>query len=130
MYARHDHGAAILSAAHRARVLAVQLFSTPRNATLIGPFFETAMTIDEVGQKLGMVELSDLSARLMSAAKREISSEADVTQLDSVLARLAVIADALGQRESEQPKRQLPKRAVARSNSRLTGIGRRWPMRP
>ena len=128
MYACDDCGAAILAAAHRARVLAIHLFSTPKDPTLIGPFFETAMTIDEVGQKLGIVELSDLSARLVAAAKQELASEADAKQLDSVLTRLAVIADTLGQNRSAQTKKQRNERRLLRSTSRLAGISHRWPM--
>ena len=128
MYACDDCGAAILAAAHRARVLAIHLFSTPKDPTLIGPFFETAMTIDEVGQKLGIVELSDLSARLVAAAKQEIASEADASQLDSVLTRLAVIADRLGQHRSAELSSQSTERKLISSTSRLTGISRRWPL--
>jgi len=130
MYACHDLGAAILAAAHRARVLAVQLFSNPKDPGLIGPFFETAITIDEVGQRLGIDELSDLSARLVAAAKREIASGTDVTQLDSVLARLAVIADRVGQRSFEQLDIQDTEGSPVRPITRLAGISQRWPMKP
>ncbi len=104
MYASDDCGAAILAAAQRARVLAVHLFSAPKDPALITPFFDTALTIDEVGQKLGIGELSDLSARLVAAAIREIQADADPSQLDSILSRIAVIADRVGQQRIAKPE--------------------------
>ncbi len=130
MYASDDCGAAILSAAHRARVLAVHLFGAPKDPSLIGPFFETAMTIDDVGRKLGIGELSDLSARLVAAAKRELSSEADTSQLDSVLSRLAVIADTLGQERSALLDVQSVEKEYARFTSRLAPSSHRWIRKP
>ena len=129
MYACDDCGAAILSAAHRARVLAVHLFSTPKDPTLIGPFFETAMTIDEVGQTLGIVELSDLSARLVAAAKQELLSEANVAQLDSVVSRLTIIAETLGQDSSSRVNKQDPDIGFLRSTAYLAPTRHRWPRR-
>jgi len=126
MYASDDCGAAILSAAHRARVLAVHLFSAPKDPAMIAPFFDTALTIDEVGQKLGIGELSDLSVRLVAAAIRELSSEADTSQLDSVLSRLAVIADRVGQQGVTKTDGQSTEKHYARSTSRVPPTGHRW----
>ena len=126
MYACDDCGAAILSAAHRARVFEVQLFTAPQNPPLIEPFFETALTIDEVGQKLGIGELSDLSVRLVAAAIRELSSETDTSQLDSVLSRLAVIADRVGQQGVTRTDGQSTEKQYARSTSRVPPTGHRW----
>ena len=130
MYASDDCGAAILSAAHRARTLAVRLFSTPNDPTLIEPFFETAMTIEEVGQKLGIDELSDLSVRLVAAAKQEILSDAGPAQLDCVLTRLAVIAEKFGQQKSAQMNSQKTQREFERSTSRLGSIYHPWTRKP
>lgn len=126
MYASDDCGAAILSAAHRARVLAVHLFSAPKDPALIAPFFDTALTIDEVGQKLGISELSDLSVRLVAAAMRELSSEADTSQLDTVLSRLAVIADRVGQQGVTKTDGQSIEKQYVCSLSRVPPTGRRW----
>jgi len=121
MYASDDCRAAILSAAHRARELAIHLLNAPKDPSLIKPFFETAMTIDEVGQTLGIVELSDLSTRLVAAAKRELSSAEDVTQLDSVVSRLVFIAETLGQKTG---------RDSVRSTLFQPLTNHRWPARP
>ena len=126
MYASDDCGAAILSAAHRARVLAVHLFCAPKNPALIAPFFETALTIDEVGQKLGIDELSELSFRLVVAAKREISSEADASQLDSVLSRLAVIADRVGQQRLTKTNVPCTGKHDPRLTYRMAPTDQRW----
>jgi hypothetical protein len=129
MYAYDDCGAAILSAAHRARVLAVELFITPKNPTLIEPFFETAMTIDEVGDKLGIDELNDLSGRLMAAALQEMASTADVSKLDSVLARLTVIADDLTQSRYEQLNKPSIGSASTTGTARFAPTSDRWHSR-
>ncbi len=129
MYACDDCGAAILSVAHRARVLAVQLFTEPRNLTLIEPFFETAMTIDEVGDKLGIDELNDLSGRLMAAALPEMAYAGDVSKLDSVLARLTVIADNLTQSRYEQLNKPSIGSASTTGTARFTQTGDWWPSR-
>ena len=129
MYACDDCGAAILSAAHRARMLAVQLFTTPKNPTLIEPFFETALTIDEIGHKLGIDELNDLSARLIAAALQEMASAADVSKLDSVLARLTVIADNLTQSRYEQLNKPSIGSASTTGTARFAPTGDRWPSR-
>ena len=129
MYACDDCGAAILSAAHRARMLAVQLFTTPKNPTLIEPFFETALTIDEIGHKLGIDELNDLSARLIAAALQEMASAADVSKLDSVLARLTVIADNLTQSRYEQLNKPSIGSASTTGTARFAPTSDRWPSR-
>lgn len=97
MYACHDCGAAILSAARRARHLAIDLVVTQGDPRLIVPFFETAIAIDEVGQALGIRELVELSVDLVFAAKQELSSRDDLTPLDSVVSRLSAIAAKIGQ---------------------------------
>ena len=102
MYASDDCGAAILSAAQRVKVLALDLVCTPHDPTLIVPIFETALTITEVGQKLGLEELNYLSARLVAAAKRELGAADDLRQLDSVISRLTAIAEILGRERSAQ----------------------------
>ena len=102
MYASHDCGAAILSAANRMSELSTHLRSNPRKPKLIQTIFETAIALDEVGHRIGMEELRKLSVRLVSAAKSELLAEAGDSHWDSVVSKLFEISEEV---DCESPQK-------------------------